>query len=85
MSKPAARATKDTVLGGTILTGSSNVLINGRPAAFLGSMVGPHTGHTGVIIKGNPTVLINGKPAARMGDLTSCGHNVTTGSSNVWV
>jgi uncharacterized Zn-binding protein involved in type VI secretion len=85
MSLPAARVTKDNVLGGPILTGSYNVFINGRPAAFVGSVVGPHASHTGVIIKGDYTVYINGKPAARQGDLTSCGHNVTTGSYNVWV
>jgi len=60
---------------------SSNVFINGRPAATLGSTatnVPPHIPPGGAfvnpptnkatIISGSPTVMINNKPAARMGD-----------------
>lgn len=60
---------------------SADVLIEGMPAAVLGSkarctpphipiggsFVSPPT-NEGVIIKGSATVLINGKPAARAGD-----------------
>ncbi len=61
---------------------SSNVNIEGRPAAVLGSTATntpPHVpiGGTFVkpptnkatIIQGSPTVFINGKPAARNGDM----------------
>jgi uncharacterized Zn-binding protein involved in type VI secretion len=67
---------------GTIDGGvSSNVFINGRPAATLGStatnlpphipiggtFVNPPT-NKATIIKGSAIVKINGKPAARLGD-----------------
>lgn len=61
---------------------STNVMIEGKPAATLGSMASntpPHIPsggpsfqvpptNKGNIIKGSATVMINGKPAARMGD-----------------
>lgn len=67
---------------GTIAKGcSTDVLIEGKPAAILGSgavNLPPHipTGgpfqsppnNQGTIMAGSPTVLINGKPAARNGD-----------------
>ncbi|HTJ28511.1 MAG TPA: PAAR domain-containing protein [Candidatus Limnocylindria bacterium] len=67
---------------GTINGGlSSNVFINGMPAATLGStatnlpphippggtFVNPPTNQA-TIISGSPIVMINGKPAARAGD-----------------
>ena len=66
-----------------IITGgcSTDVLVESRPAAVLGSTatnMPPHIPQGGpfarvptnqaTIIKGSATVLINGKPAARMGD-----------------
>lgn len=72
---------------GTILGGcSTNVLIEGKPAATVGSTatnLPPHIPqggpfqrpptNQGTIIMGSATVLINGKPAARMGDTaTTC-------------
>jgi uncharacterized Zn-binding protein involved in type VI secretion len=66
-----------------IITGgvSSNVFINGMPAATLGSTATntpPHIPPAGAfvnpptnqatIISGSPIVMINGKPAARAGD-----------------
>ncbi|MFI6226390.1 PAAR domain-containing protein [Micromonospora echinospora] len=67
---------------GTITTGcSTDVLIEGKPAAVVGSgaqNAPPHvpTGgpfqvpptNQGTVLAGSPTVLINGKPAARHGD-----------------
>ncbi|MFI6821627.1 PAAR domain-containing protein [Micromonospora sp. NPDC050187] len=67
---------------GTIATGcSTDVLIEGKPAAVVGSgaqNAPPHvpTGgpfqvpptNQGTVLAGSPTVLINGKPAARHGD-----------------
>ncbi|XTZ18428.1 PAAR domain-containing protein [Micromonospora echinospora] len=67
---------------GTITTGcSTDVLIEGKPAAVVGSgaqNAPPHvpTGgpfqvpptNQGTVLAGSPTVLVNGKPAARHGD-----------------
>ncbi len=62
---------------GSIRTGSSTVLIGGRPAARVGdggvhaSCCGPNTF---TITSGDPDLLIDGKPAARKGDKTKhCG------------
>ena len=62
---------------GPILTGSPEVLIDGRPAARVGD-TGTHATCCGPnrfeIAEGDASVLINGKPAARIGDKTKhCG------------
>jgi uncharacterized Zn-binding protein involved in type VI secretion len=59
-----------------ILTGSLDVIVNGKPAAYVGSLSTPHLIPAGVIcvthvapvVFGSLSVLINGKPAARVGD-----------------
>jgi uncharacterized Zn-binding protein involved in type VI secretion len=68
---------------GQLLTGlSTDVLINGLPAAVQGSVaqnIPPHIcpppatfskppTNQGRVVIGSPTVLVNGKPLARMGD-----------------
>jgi uncharacterized Zn-binding protein involved in type VI secretion len=72
MSQPAAALGDLAAHGGTILTGSTNVLIGGRPAARVGDTVVCALHGTGVISKGSATVLINGMPAARLLDFTGC-------------
>jgi uncharacterized Zn-binding protein involved in type VI secretion len=62
---------------GPITTGSSHVLVNGRPAARVGD-VGVHSACAGPntfkIIHGDSQVLIDGRPAAEIGDATQhCG------------
>jgi uncharacterized Zn-binding protein involved in type VI secretion len=59
----------------TIMTGSLDVIVNGKPAAYVGSVSTPHLvparrcfSHTAPVIFGSLSVLINGKPAARVGD-----------------
>ncbi|MHC4447998.1 MAG: PAAR domain-containing protein [Planctomycetota bacterium] len=93
--QPAARM-NDLVLGagptGLILSGSSTVLVNNRPAARLGDavlcaiIVPPAVPVLvpGVITSGNLTVLINGLPAASVGDSAGPGScTIGTGSSTV--
>lgn len=56
---PAARVTDMLVCVGppdTIVTGSATVLIEGLPAAYLGSA----TAHGGTIVVGVPNVIIGG-------------------------
>lgn len=75
-----------TVSGGC----SSNVYINGRPAAMVGSSTIERDGccgaGTGNIAGGSSSVFINGRPAARDGDVLHA-HNgngiVNSGSDNV--
>lgn len=68
-----------------IINGSTNVLINSRPAARKGDMLVPH--HPGIrkISEGSSSVLINGKPAARMLDGVNCGGKIIIGSGNVFI
>ena len=59
-----------------IMTGSLDVIVNGRPAATVGSLSTPHlipagilcVTHVAPVLTGSLSVLINGKPAARVGD-----------------
>jgi uncharacterized Zn-binding protein involved in type VI secretion len=61
---PAARVDDTTSAGCKILTGSTNVFINGLGAA---RKTDPLT-CAGTITQGSNTVVINGLPAAREGD-----------------
>lgn len=79
-----------TYPGTTVIEGSSNVFINGRPAARVGDSAGTHCNtqppydcHSRSVAVGSSTVFINGRPAARVGDSLSCGGEITSGSSNV--
>jgi len=68
-----------------VIMGSTNVLINSRPAARQGDMLVPH--HPGVrkITEGSGSVKINGKPAARVTDGINCGGKLIIGSGNVLI
>lgn len=72
-----------------VTSGSSNVLINGQPAARQGDGVccaltfAPHPS-PGTIVGASGSVLINGQPAAKNGDLTqhvTCGTGIIQGGS----
>lgn len=85
---PQARMTADNVNGGAITSGAPNVLVDGLPAAIVGSTVAPHSPFTGThldatVVQGSSKVFINGIPAAYMGALCSCGHTISTGSFDV--
>jgi uncharacterized Zn-binding protein involved in type VI secretion len=69
-------------VGGPVIAGAPNVLINGRPAARVGdacTCLGPPD----VITGGSARVLIAGAPAARLGDATAHGGTIAAGSGNV--
>ena len=72
MSQPAAAFGDLAAHGGTVLMGSTNVLIGGRFAARVGDPVLCPLHGIGTIAKGSVTVLLNGMPAARLGDVTGC-------------
>ena len=81
----AARKTAD-IAGGPIKEGSSNVNIEGLPAARKGDAIQAHgdSPHKNpVIAEGSSKVRINGKPAARVNDAASCGHSISGGASDV--
>ncbi|MEE6186512.1 hypothetical protein PIECOFPK_02538 [Mycovorax composti] len=72
-------------VGGPVLpAGVPTVLIQGLPAATMGTMCAC-TGPPDVIIRGSGTVLIGGMPAARMGDTTAHGGTIVQGCFTVLI
>ncbi|MGJ7549082.1 PAAR domain-containing protein [Pseudomonas alloputida] len=71
---------------GKIRSGSSNVYINGKPAARAHQdsvECSDHSGAPKAIAQGSDSVYINGQPAARVGDRTVCDAKISAGSPNV--
>ena len=73
-----------------IVSGSANVLTNGKPAARKGDAAAPHVKpksppHGRSISEGSGTVFINGKPASRVTDAIDCGGTIVSGSGNVFI
>lgn len=74
------------VCGGVLLTGSSNVSVNGSGVVRIGDVVQSHDDSphgTNQMLTGSSTVFINGIPLCKTGDSSLCGHQVI-GSSNVF-
>ncbi len=73
---------------GQIVSGSSNVYINGEPAARAHvdqAKCDEHSSRPQVIAQGSSNVYINGHPAARVGDRTACDAKIVVGSRNVFI
>ena len=73
-----------------IATGSTDVFINGRPAARVGDISSPHLvparvcfNHVAPIAIGSTSVFINGRPAAYVGSYLAGCTFVATGSTDV--
>ena len=90
---PAAARLNDPDSSDGAITGAcaTTVMINGSPAAVVGSMNRdhapygpPHPPHVpNPIVSGSSTVFFDGKPAARVGDPFACGHVVSAGSPDI--
>lgn len=94
-TKAALRATQDTVGESPntdlalIQTGSTNVMVDGRPMVKHGSQVAahgaiPHLAPTMVATQ-QSNVLVDGVPACCLDDLAICGHVSLHGSTNVFI
>lgn len=55
-------------VAGTIISASSDVIVNARGVARVGDTVQADCGHTATIITGKPNHLVNGRQVARLGD-----------------
>ncbi|UOD29533.1 PAAR domain-containing protein [Massilia violaceinigra] len=67
---------------------SSNVFINGKPAARAiidFAICSKHSSAPNMITSGSGTVFINGRPAARVEDTIACSAVIADGSSNVFI
>jgi uncharacterized Zn-binding protein involved in type VI secretion len=73
-----------TSVEGAITTGSPNVFIHRKPAAFCSSLAtcAQHPGPA-MVAQGSSTVGINGRPAARTGDKGVCAFEIGEGSPRV--
>jgi len=69
--------------GGVIITGSSNVMVNGLGVARLGDSVNCAIHGLRVISTASAITHANGLGVAREGDFVTCGAVIVTGSSNV--
>lgn len=74
-----------------IITGSSNVFLDGKRVARKGDRLNVHCKpcgkkkkcHASVIARGSSSVFVNGKPVARIGDPVKCGSVCATASPTV--
>jgi uncharacterized Zn-binding protein involved in type VI secretion len=85
MGKPFILIGDKTSHGGTVIQGSSESTVDGKPIARVGDQVTcPQRGHGGttVIVSGDPTCVIDGQPAARHGDKTACGATLLSTQAN---
>jgi uncharacterized Zn-binding protein involved in type VI secretion len=77
MAQPQSRLTDLTIHVPPIITGSTDTIVGGLPAARLGDLTAPCpvccTPPPGKIVKGSSTVFINSVPAARITDSVACG------------
>ena len=78
----------DSCGGTSLISGSPNVFVNGKPCGRKSDTYSSHgcivhSSHSDVISGGSSTVKVNGLPIARVGDAVSIGGSVATGSSNV--
>ncbi|AKX44184.1 hypothetical protein AKN87_03010 [Thiopseudomonas alkaliphila] len=74
MSQPIIVLGDKTSHGGAVISASSTVTVNGKPAACVGDNVScPRCKGVYPIISGDPTTLSQGKPIARANDKTACG------------
>jgi uncharacterized Zn-binding protein involved in type VI secretion len=70
--------------GGSIVTGSPDVLTNGQPVARVGDTYACPIHGANPIATGSPDTLANGAPVARVGDVTACGATLVSGSPDTF-
>lgn len=81
----AARIGDEISHGGSIVSGSENVVVEGSPQARLGDAVMCDIHDEQVIVTGSSTVFVNGRPAARVGDSISCDAVISTGAARTFI
>ena len=85
--KPVARLGDATSHGGTIVTGSTTVTVDGKPVVRMGDVhVCPLRGHgLNSVVTGSARGLADGQPIAALGDQTACGAIIVGGSTNAMI
>ena len=64
-------------VGGTIISGSTNTVVNSRLEARIGDTVLADCGDTGIISSGSSSIVTNGRVTARIGDSVSGTYSAT--------
>lgn len=88
---PALRMGDVNIVGGVLIMGQLNVLVNSRPASRLGDLNTPHPGvgkkihPPNPLIMGSLTVLVGGRPYGKITNIEALLHPYVTGSLNVIV
>ncbi|KAB0530682.1 PAAR domain-containing protein [Xanthomonas citri pv. glycines] len=73
MSRPFILVGDQLDHGGSVVTGSAETDVDGKPVARIGDKVVCNVHGQTEIASGDATVMIDGKPVARHGDKTACG------------
>ena len=71
--------------GGSVTTGSPDVIANGKAVARVGDTYACPIHGSNPIATGSGDTFANGKAVARVGDTTACGASLQAGSPNTEV
>ncbi|WP_066098583.1 PAAR domain-containing protein [Xanthomonas massiliensis] len=71
--------------GGSVVSGSPQTDIAGKPVARIGDKVSCSRHGSTEIVSGDASVVIDGKPVARHGDKTACGATLVAGQSSTGI
>jgi uncharacterized Zn-binding protein involved in type VI secretion len=79
-------------VGGQLMTGAENVMLDGKPVALHPSLVSPHSPwdrkhpphDRSVTTSGSENVFVEGKPVVLINSSTSCGHPIVEGSEGTF-
>jgi uncharacterized Zn-binding protein involved in type VI secretion len=85
MGQPLIRVGDKTSHGGEVMTGSANMIIDGKEVARLGDKVTCPTCGDTVIAVGSPTYITDGQPTARHGDTTACGATLIASQTSYFI
>lgn len=74
----------------TICQGTPTVIVENKPAAFIGAAAIPHRcvskpypAHPTAVAQGSATVIVENKPGARIGDMMVCTDMIAVGCATV--
>lgn len=73
MSRPIIVLGDSISHGGSVVSGSGQTDVDGKPVARVGDKVVCSAHGTTTIVSGDATALVDGQPVARHGDKTACG------------
>ncbi len=81
MSRPFILVGDRITHGGSVVSGSGQTDVNGKPVARIGDRVVCSKHGQTSIVSGDTSVVIDGSPVARDGDKTACGATLIASQS----